>query len=46
VLKALRARLHQGRRTIAYPDGAPSLPDRFRGLPRLDAARCGPGCTA
>jgi Ni,Fe-hydrogenase III small subunit/NAD-dependent dihydropyrimidine dehydrogenase PreA subunit len=46
VLKALRARIHQGRRTIAYPDGAPPLPDRFRGLPQLDATRCGPGCTA
>lgn len=38
------ARVHQGRRTIAYPDGAPSLPDRFRGLPRLDPARCTAGC--
>jgi Ni,Fe-hydrogenase III small subunit/ferredoxin len=46
VLKALRARLHQGRRTISYPGGTPALPDRFRGLPRLDAARCGPDCTA
>jgi Ni,Fe-hydrogenase III small subunit/ferredoxin len=44
VLKALRARVHQGRRTIAYPAGTPTLPDRFRGLPTLDAARCGPGC--
>jgi Ni,Fe-hydrogenase III small subunit/NAD-dependent dihydropyrimidine dehydrogenase PreA subunit len=40
----LLARLHQGRRTIAYPDAAPALPDRFRGLPRLDASRCGAGC--
>jgi Ni,Fe-hydrogenase III small subunit/ferredoxin len=46
MLKALRARVHQGRRTIAYPDGAPALPDRFRGLPRLDAARCRPDCAA
>jgi Ni,Fe-hydrogenase III small subunit/NAD-dependent dihydropyrimidine dehydrogenase PreA subunit len=46
VLKALRARLNQGRRTIPFPDGAPPLPDRFRGLPRIDAARCGPGCSA
>jgi Ni,Fe-hydrogenase III small subunit/NAD-dependent dihydropyrimidine dehydrogenase PreA subunit len=44
MLKALRARAHQGRRTISYPDGAPALPDRFRGLPRLDAARCEPDC--
>jgi Ni,Fe-hydrogenase III small subunit/formate hydrogenlyase subunit 6/NADH:ubiquinone oxidoreductase subunit I len=46
VLKALRARIGQGRRTIAFPDGAPSLPDRFRGLPELDPARCRPDCTA
>jgi Ni,Fe-hydrogenase III small subunit/formate hydrogenlyase subunit 6/NADH:ubiquinone oxidoreductase subunit I len=44
MLKALRARLHQGRRTIPYPEGAPPPSDRFRGLPRLDATRCGPGC--
>jgi Ni,Fe-hydrogenase III small subunit/NAD-dependent dihydropyrimidine dehydrogenase PreA subunit len=46
VLKALRARLHQGRRTIPYPDGTPAPSDRFRGLPELDATRCGPGCRA
>jgi Ni,Fe-hydrogenase III small subunit/formate hydrogenlyase subunit 6/NADH:ubiquinone oxidoreductase subunit I len=46
VLKALLARLHQGRRTIAYPAGSPPLPDRFRGLPRLDPARCEAGCAA
>lgn len=45
MLKALRARVHQGRRTIPYPDGTPPLPDRFRGLPQLDAARCRPDCT-
>jgi Ni,Fe-hydrogenase III small subunit/ferredoxin len=44
VLKALLARVHQGRRTIPYPDGAPALPDRFRGLPLLDATRCERGC--
>ncbi len=41
----LRARLHQGYRTIRYPDGpAPSLPERFRGHPIIDAARCAAGC--
>jgi Ni,Fe-hydrogenase III small subunit/ferredoxin len=44
VLKALRARLHQGRRTIRYPAAAAGLPDRFRGLPQLDATRCGAEC--
>jgi Ni,Fe-hydrogenase III small subunit/ferredoxin len=46
VLKALLARAHQGRRTLAYPAATPALPDRFRGRPRLDAARCDPGCDA
>jgi len=41
----LRARLHQGYRTIRYPDGpAPALPERFRGHPAIDAARCEAGC--
>src|SRR5690606_16353979 len=41
----LRARLRQGHRTTPYPDGpAPALPDRFRGLPVLDASRCADGC--
>ena len=46
MLKAIRARVHQGRRTIRYPDGTPALPDRFRGLPKLDPSRCGPECAA
>jgi Ni,Fe-hydrogenase III small subunit/formate hydrogenlyase subunit 6/NADH:ubiquinone oxidoreductase subunit I len=46
VLKALLARLHQGHRTIAYPDASPALPDRFRGLPRLDPTRCQAECAA
>ncbi len=44
MLKLLLARFHQGRRTIPYPDGMPELPDRFRGLPTLDPARCRSGC--
>jgi Ni,Fe-hydrogenase III small subunit/ferredoxin len=46
MLKALVARLHQGKRTLAYPATTPALPDRFRGRPRIDAARCEPGCAA
>lgn len=41
---ALFARLEQKHRTIAYPDQEPTLPDRFRGLPVIDAAKCGEGC--
>jgi len=45
VLKAFVARLQQGRRTISYPDAEPTLPDRFRGYPRIDPARCRTGCS-
>lgn len=44
MLKALLARARQGRRTFAYPEATPLLPDRFRGLPRIDPARCRAGC--
>ena len=45
MLKALRARLAQGHRTTPFPDGPPpALPERFRGLPSIDAARCPEGC--
>jgi Ni,Fe-hydrogenase III small subunit/NAD-dependent dihydropyrimidine dehydrogenase PreA subunit len=44
MLKVLLASLQQGRRTIAYPTGDPSLPDRFRGLPILDSSKCPPNC--
>jgi Ni,Fe-hydrogenase III small subunit len=44
--KILRTRLRQGRRTLAFPASAPTLPDRFRGAPALDASRCPDGCQA
>jgi Ni,Fe-hydrogenase III small subunit/Pyruvate/2-oxoacid:ferredoxin oxidoreductase delta subunit len=40
----LIARLKQGKRTISFPDRAPELPDRFRGLPVIEASRCPTGC--
>jgi Ni,Fe-hydrogenase III small subunit/formate hydrogenlyase subunit 6/NADH:ubiquinone oxidoreductase subunit I len=40
------ARLKQGHRTISYPAQVPALPDRFRGLPLVDVARCPDGCRA
>lgn len=38
------ARLKQGHRTVAYPKKAPSLPDRFRGLPVIDRTKCAAEC--
>ena len=43
----LRERLRQGYRTESYPDEpVPARPDRFRGLPVLDASKCPDGCQA
>jgi Ni,Fe-hydrogenase III small subunit/NAD-dependent dihydropyrimidine dehydrogenase PreA subunit len=45
MIDLFRARLRQGHRTIAYPDGPPpELPERFRGRPILDAEKCAEGC--
>src|SRR5437868_1782862 len=44
MLDVLLARLQQGHRTSAYPREAPTLPDRFRGLPVVDASKCSDGC--
>jgi Ni,Fe-hydrogenase III small subunit/NAD-dependent dihydropyrimidine dehydrogenase PreA subunit len=45
MIQMLRARLRQGHRTVAFPDGpAPELPERFRGHPVIDGARCQEGC--
>src|SRR5277367_5865418 len=45
MLKIIRERLRQGRRTITFPAGEPpQLPDRFRGLPVLDESLCPEGC--
>jgi len=46
MLNILRARLHQGHRTLRFPEEEPRLPPRFRGRPRLDPARCPDGCRA
>ena len=47
MIKATIARLRQGHRTIAYPKGVPPpMPDRFRGRPVIDAAKCADGCRA
>jgi len=45
MLKALLARARQGHRTMRYPDAAPpAMPAHFRGVPRVDSARCPDGC--
>ncbi len=46
MFKAILTRFRQGHRTMAYPDAPQPLPPRFRGLPLLDASRCGDGCRA
>jgi Ni,Fe-hydrogenase III small subunit len=42
----LRTRLRQGHRTAKFPLETPTLPDRFRGRPALDAVKCRAGCRA
>ena len=45
MFKVLNERHRQGYRTISWPDGdPPKLPERFRGLPIVDAAKCPDGC--
>jgi Ni,Fe-hydrogenase III small subunit len=47
MLEFLRLRLQQGTRTSRFPGGPVEFPERFRGRPAFDAARCGgacPGC--
>jgi Ni,Fe-hydrogenase III small subunit/Pyruvate/2-oxoacid:ferredoxin oxidoreductase delta subunit len=45
MFELIRARLQQGYRTMAYPDGPPpALPERFRGRPVIDASKCPDGC--
>ena len=46
MIDVILARLQQGHRTIAYPAQEPTLPDRFRGLPVIDASKCPEGCRA
>ncbi len=45
MIKVLLARLHQGHRTMRYPDAPPpDMPERFRGRPLIDATKCPDGC--
>lgn len=40
------ARMAQGHRTLRYPQEAPLLPARFRGMPAIDSAKCATVCGA
>jgi Ni,Fe-hydrogenase III small subunit/ferredoxin len=44
MLDILKARIRQGRETVAFPRGPARFPARFRGRPVIDPARCGAGC--
>jgi len=46
MLKIIAERWRQGHRTSKFPQQAPVLPDRFRGLPVIDASKCPDGCRA
>ncbi|MBI4912425.1 MAG: NADH-quinone oxidoreductase subunit NuoB [Acidobacteria bacterium] len=44
MISILLSRLRQGHRTLPYPKALPTLPERFRGLPAVNASRCPDGC--
>ena len=44
MLRIVPERLRQGFRTGKYPKEDPLLPDRYRGLPVIEADRCPEGC--
>jgi len=45
MIRTLFERMKQGKRTIAFPEGVPAIPDRLRGLPEFDYTRCSHGCS-
>lgn len=46
MLDIIKTRLLQGRRTTRFPEEIPTLPERFRGRPAIDPAKCVEGCRA
>jgi Ni,Fe-hydrogenase III small subunit/Pyruvate/2-oxoacid:ferredoxin oxidoreductase delta subunit len=44
MLKIIRERWRQGHRTGKFPREEPVLPERFRGLPRVEPEKCPEGC--
>lgn len=45
MLKVLLARAQQKCRTIGFPKEPPVLPDRLRGRPEINSAKCPPNCS-
>ncbi len=46
MLRAFRARLRQGYRTIGFPDKPPVLPEKYAGRPQWDSGKCSEDCDA
>ncbi len=44
MIDIIQFRLAYGRQTVAFPDGPPRFPERFRGRPMLDSERCPSDC--
>jgi len=44
MLNILTARWQQGHRTIPFPKGEATVPDRLRGRPVVDQSKCPVGC--
>ena len=44
MIDILRARLRLGQQTVEYPEGPARFPERYRGRPLLDGARCEDAC--
>ena len=44
MIHILLSRWRQGHRTLPYPKSIPVLPERFRGLPRIEPSACPPDC--
>jgi Ni,Fe-hydrogenase III small subunit/ferredoxin len=47
MIRAFQARLQQKHRTMSFPDGPPpELPERYRGKPEIDSAKCAADCAS
>jgi Ni,Fe-hydrogenase III small subunit/ferredoxin len=46
MIDMFKFRIGYGRQTIAFPDGPPRFPERFRGRPVVDPGQCAGGCQA